>query len=279
MRIAAILPVGWALALGGALGRRFGWIARRRRRIAAINLKLCFPELSDRQRRRLLDEHFAALGRAAFETALAWWASDERLKPWVRIEGQEHLERALASRRGVILLTGHFTTLEIGACFMTFYFTFHAMYRPHANPLYQNFMRRARERRTRMPALTRDDLRGMLRALREGHAVWYAPDQNYGKNSVFAPFFGVPAYTITATARLAKTSRALIVPYFPERLADGRYRVTILPPLEDFPGADVVAAVARVNKLIEDGARRVPEQYLWVHRRFKTRPEGEAKLY
>lgn len=281
MKCMAALPFRWQLAAGGRMGRLLGKIARRRRRIAAINLELCFPEWSPAERNTLLEQHFAALGIGLFETAMAWWAPDEKLRGLARVEGAEHLERALAGGKGVILLTGHFTTLELGARFITWHQPFHAMYRSHKNPLYETVMRRERERRSRFPPLPHEDLRGLLRAFRKGRAVWYAPDQNHGRrNSVFVPFFGIPACTITATSRLAALSGAAVVPYFPRRLAGtAGYEVVILPALEHFPGGDVTADTRRINELLEHYVRRAPDQYLWVHRRFKTRPPGSPSLY
>ena len=280
-KLMAALPFRWQLSLGRHIGGWFGRIARRRRQIAATNLTLCFPELSATQRQALLDAHFAALGIGLFETATAWWASDERLCDLVRITGTEHLEQAMARGRGVILLTGHFTTLELGARFMTGLQPFHAMYRPHKNPLYEAIQRRQREARSRMPPLPHEDLRGLLRAFRKGNAVWYAPDQNHGlRNSVFVPFFGIPACTLTATSRLATLSGAAVVPYFPRRLPDAAgYELVILPALEQFPSGDPVADATRINALLEQHIRQAPEQYLWVHRRFKTRPPGEPGVY
>ncbi|MDS4039956.1 MAG: LpxL/LpxP family Kdo(2)-lipid IV(A) lauroyl/palmitoleoyl acyltransferase [Candidatus Competibacter sp.] len=281
MKCMAALPFRWQLAVGGQMGRLLGKIARRRRRIAAINLELCFPEWSPAERNTLLEQHFAALGIGLFETAMAWWAPDEKLRGLARVEGAEHLERALAGGKGVILLTGHFTTLELGARFITWHQSFHAMYRSHKNPLYEIVMRRERERRSRFPPLPHEDLRGLLRAFRKGRAVWYAPDQNHGRrNSVFVPFFGIPACTITATSRLAALSGAAVVPYFPRRLAGtAGYEVVILPALEHFPGGDVTADTCRINELLEHYVRRAPDQYLWVHRRFKTRPLGSPSVY
>lgn len=281
MKCMAALPFRWQLAVGGQMGRLLGKIARRRRRIAAINLELCFPEWSPAERNTLLEQHFAALGIGLFETAMAWWAPDEKLRGLARVEGAEHLERALAGGKGVILLTGHFTTLELGARFITWHQPFHAMYRSHKNPLYEIVMRRERERRSRFPPLPHEDLRGLLRAFRKGRAVWYAPDQNHGRrNSVFVPFFGIPACTITATSRLAALSGAAVVPYFPRRLAGtAGYEVVILPALEHFPGGDVTADTRRINELLEHYVRRAPDQYLWVHRRFKTRPLGSPSVY
>ncbi|MCB1778350.1 MAG: LpxL/LpxP family Kdo(2)-lipid IV(A) lauroyl/palmitoleoyl acyltransferase [Candidatus Competibacteraceae bacterium] len=281
MKIMAALPFHWQVALGGQIGCWIGRIARRRRQIARINLERCFPEYSSIQRETLLDAHFASLGIGLFETAMAWWAPDEKLYSLARVKGMEHLEQALAQGKGAILLTGHFTTLELGARFITWQQPFHAMYRSHKNPLYESVMRRERERRSRFPPLPHEDLRGLLRAFKRGRAVWYAPDQNHGRrNSVFVPFFGIPTCTITATSRLAALSGAAVVPYFPRRLpgASG-YEVVILPALENFPSGDVMTDTARINALLEKYIRKAPEQYLWVHRRFKTRPPGEPNFY
>lgn len=278
VRLLTVLPLAWQRALGRLVGRVTQRVSRRRE-VVAVNLRWCFPELSDSERRNLSRAQFEALGIGLFETALAWWASDSRLQRIVDIEGLPHLEQALASGHGVLLLTGHFSALELGARFITRYCRFHAMYRPHGNPFYQAVMRRARERRSGLSAIVQDDIRSTVRALRRGEVVWYAPDQNYGRQSVFAPFFGIPALTITATARLVQMSGALVLPYFPQRLPDGRYRLTILPPLADFPSADPTADAARINALLEDWIRRVPEQYFWVHRRFKSRPAGEVAPY
>ncbi|MDG4552666.1 MAG: LpxL/LpxP family Kdo(2)-lipid IV(A) lauroyl/palmitoleoyl acyltransferase [Candidatus Competibacter sp.] len=281
MKGMAALPFRWQLFAGRQAGYWASKIMRRRRRIAAINLALCFPELSPKQRADLLEEHFAALGIGLFETAMAWWAPDEKLRGLARVEGTEHLEHALARGRGVILLTGHFTTLELGARFITWRHSFHAMYRAHKNALYEAVMRRERERRSRLPPLPHEDLRGLLRAFKRGKAVWYAPDQNHGlRNSVFVPFFGVPACTVAATSRLAALSGAAVVPYFPRRLAGtAGYEVTILPALENFPSGDVASDTQRINELLEQHIRQAPAQYLWVHRRFKTRPPGSPRIY
>jgi KDO2-lipid IV(A) lauroyltransferase len=281
MWLMSAFPFRWQVTLGRGIGRLIGKMARSRRHIAWVNLQLCFPEMSAEAREKLLEEHFAALGISLFETATAWWAPDKKLRGLAKITGLEHLDQALARGKGVILMTGHFTTLELGARFITCHQPFHAMYRPHKNPLYEAVMRRERERQSRLPVLTRDDIRGMLRGLKQGHAVWYAPDQNYGAlNSVFVPFFGVPALTITATSRLARMSGAAVVAYFPKRLPGvAGYQVTVLPALDDFPGADPAADALRINRLFEGYIRQAPEQYLWVHRRFKTRPPGCPNPY
>ncbi|PIE82744.1 MAG: hypothetical protein CSA09_05495 [Candidatus Contendobacter odensis] len=280
-KVIAMLPFRWQLFLGRQLGGLFGKLARRRRHIARINLELCFPEQSAAERDILLKAHFHSLGIGIFETAMAWWAPDKKLKDRVQIEGLEHLQRALARGKGVVLLTGHFTMLELAARFITLYQPFHAMYRPHKNPLFEAMMRHERERRSQLPPLPHEDLRGVLRALKRGRAIWYAPDQNHGlRNSVFVPFFGTPACTLTTTSRLAALSGAAIVPFFPRRLpGTAGYKVVILPALEHFPGDDITADTRRINALLEDYIRPVPEQYYWVHRRFKTRPTGEPHVY
>jgi KDO2-lipid IV(A) lauroyltransferase len=281
MKLLSALPFAWQIVLGRGIGLLSARLARYRRHIAAVNLALCFPELFLPQRNALLQAHFAALGIGLFETALAWWGADEKIRRLGKVEGIDHLEKALAQSKGVILVTAHFIPLELGARFITLYCPFHALYRPHENPLYEAVMRRERERRSRLPPLARQDMRGLVRGLKQGHAIWYAPDQNYGPHhSILVPFFGVPALTITATSRLARLSGAAVVPYFPERLpGTAGYRVTILPALEDFPSTDEAADALRINRLIEDWVRRVPEQYLWVHRRFKNGPPELGNIY
>lgn len=282
MKLMAALPFHWQIAIGRKIGQWIGKIARRRRHIAEVNLALCFPEMTPVQRSTLLEAHFAALGMGLFEVAMAWWAPDEKLHGLAQVQGIEYLQHALDRGKGVILLTGHFTTLELGARFITHYQSFHAVYRPHKNPLYETVMRRERERRSRLPPVAREDLRGLLRALKKGHVVWYAPDQNHGiRNSVFVPFFGNPACTVTATARLAALSGAAVVPYFPRRLAGNNagYEVVILPAFDHFPSGDLTADTQRINALLEQHIRQAPEQYFWVHRRFKTQPPGSPNVY
>lgn len=275
-----LLPVPVLLGFGAALGWTFGRLARGRREVVQVNLRLCFPEKTAAEREQLTDAHFRALGAGVFEAALAWFAGDRRLGPLGEVAGLEHLDAAMAGGTGALLLTGHFTTLELGGRFVVRAGRrFHAMYRPLNNPLVDYFMHRWREGRSGLPALPRDDLRTLVRALREGRAIWYAPDQTLDpRHSVFVPFFGVPALTVTATSRLARLGRARVVPFFPERVGS-RYRVRFLPALENFPTGDEVADTARVNRVIEDAVRHAPAQYFWTHRRFKRRPPGEPDVY
>jgi Kdo2-lipid IVA lauroyltransferase/acyltransferase len=279
LRLLCLLPVPVLLRLGEGIGGLAGRLWGKRRHVVRVNLKLCFPQLEGDALEREVDAHFRALGAGIFEACLAWWASDARLRDLGEVAGLEHLDAALAGGHGALLLTGHFTTMELAARFIALRRDFHAMYRPINNGLIDYFMHRWRQRRSGLPALPREDLRGLVKALRGGRAIWYGQDQTLDfRHSVFVPFFGVPALTITATSRLAQMGRARVVPYFPERV-NGRYRVTFLPALENFPSGDDAADARRVNQAIEDGVRRAVPQYFWVHRRFKWRPPGEPDVY
>ncbi len=273
------LPTGALLRFGEGLGWLGGRLLAKRRHIVNVNLQLAFPQLSATRRNELVDAHFRAFGRGIFETALAWWGAERRLESRYEIEGLEHLKSAL-SQGGVLMLTGHFTALELGARFISRHVSFHAMYRPMNNPVIDRVIRKRREARSRRPGLTRDEVRAVIKALRAGGAVWYAPDQSLVQGGAEpVPFFGVPALTVTATSRLARMGRAQVVPFFPLRLANGRYRIRILPQLADFPGPDELADTLRIMALIEDWVREAPEQYWWIHRRYKPRSSGLPDPY
>lgn len=276
------LPYRVLLQLGRVLGGLMYRFARSRRHIVQRNLELCFPELTARERERLVRENFASTGIAFFEMAMSWWWPRARLQRLAHVQGLEHLQQAQAEGQGVILMALHFTTLEIGAALLGQHHTIDGMYREHKNPVFDFVQRRGRERHNEdATAIEREDVRAMLKVLRAGRAIWYAPDQDYGrKQSIFVPLFGIPAATVTATTKFARLGRARVLPYTQERLADGSgYRLLIHPPLADFPGASEEADCRRINAWIEQAVSRLPEQYLWAHRRFKTRPEGEPKLY
>ena len=276
------LPYKVQLFIGRVLGSLMYRVAGDRRRIAARNLELCFPEKTTAERERLLKENFASTGIAFFEMAMSWWWSKPRLAKLAHVEGLEHLEYAQREGKGVILMAFHFTTLEIGAALLGQKHTIDGMYREHNNPLFDFIQRRGRERHNADSlAVERDDVRGMLKLLRSGRAIWYAPDQDYGaKQSIFVPLFGIPAATVTATSKFAKLGKALVVPFTQQRLADGSgYKLVIHAPLSDFPGESDETDCLRINQWVERAIRECPEQYLWAHRRFKTRPPGEPKLY
>jgi Kdo2-lipid IVA lauroyltransferase/acyltransferase len=270
LRAVSALPYRVQLAIGRVLGRLFRRVPIGSARIVRRNLELCLPELGVRERELLVSRHFESLGIAFVETGLAWWASDERIRELTRIDGLQHLDAALARGRGAILLSAHFTTLEIGARAITAVRPVNAMYRPSNDAVLSAFLTRNRARRARR-AIPRDDVRTLIAALKANEAVWYAPDQSYRKKGAeMVRLFGIPAATNTATSRLARLTGAAVLPYFPERLPDAAgYRITILPPIENFPSDSPIADAERFNRLIEAHVRRVPEQYLWIHRRFK----------
>jgi Kdo2-lipid IVA lauroyltransferase/acyltransferase len=270
LRLVSLLPLSLlrlpARIIGGVLARlplRFVRIARR-------NLELCLPEMPAQRRREILHGHFRSLVMGVFETAVSWWGSDHRIRSLTTVEGEEHLRAALERGHGAILLSAHFTTLEIGCRTVAARLPLNVMYRPTRNPVLEHFLMTMRTRRTKR-AIARDDIRTLVGALRDNEPVWYAPDQSYRKKGAqMVPFFGVPAATNTATSRLARMTGAAVLPYFQERLPNSQgYRAVIYPMLDNFPSEDPVADAERFNKLIEQQIRRTPEQYLWIHRRFK----------
>jgi KDO2-lipid IV(A) lauroyltransferase len=270
LRVLEPLPYRVLYWLGCLLGLIVYWLPISFRPIARRNIELCLPELSADERQRLLRAHFRSLGIGLFETAISWWSSDERIRKLVTLEGEEHLQAALALGKGAILLSAHFTTLEIGARTICVRMPTNIMYRPTSNLVLERFLMKNRGRQAKR-AIPRDDVRTLVTALKGNEPVWYAPDQSYRKKGAqMVPLFGIPAATNTATSRLAKMTGAAVLPFFPERLPNGRgYRVVIHPMLDNFPTDDPVADATRFNHLIEAQVRRVPEQYLWIHRRFK----------
>ncbi len=276
----AQLPYRSQLWLGRGLGKLLYRAAVRRTAIARRNIELCFPELTGAQREQLVRDNITSTAIAFFETGMAWFWPTERLRKLVTVTGLEHLQEL--EGQGALLMAFHFTTLDIGGAFVNMNASIDAMYRPHKNPVYDYVQRRGRERHSQQTdVVTRDDVRGMVRKLKQGRVIWYAPDQDYGKGqSVFVPFFGVPAATVTATSKFVQLGKAKVIPFAQYRLADGSgYRVEILPPWENFPTGDEVADARRICEQAEIFIQRAPEQYLWSHRRFKTRPPGEPSVY
>lgn len=281
LRLCALLPYPVLLLLGHGLGLLMYALLPSRRRIARINLRLCFPELDDKARERLVRATFRDAAISVFENVLSWWGSDRRLRGLHRVEGMEHYAAAKAQGRGVLLLGGHYTTIEISGRLASFHIAdLHPVYKRAHNPLYEAVMTRMRNRHY-VGMLNSFDMRTIVRTLKTGNTVWYAPDQDFGRErSVFAPFFGVPTATLTTTARLARLTGAPVVPFVSERLPGLQgYRIAMLPALEDFPSGDDLQDATRVNAQLEAQVRTNPSQYLWIHRRFKTRPEGEPDLY
>jgi len=276
--LAGQLPWQLQRMLGRLLGTLLYLAAPTRRRVARINFALCFPELDESARGKLAREHFAALGIGVFEFARAWWGSIAPLRRTVRIDGLEHLRAATADNRGALLVSGHFMNLEICGRLLCDHVPLAGMYRRHRGAVMEWAVLRGRLRYARA-MFRQQELRPALRLLKDGGVLWYAPDQDMlGKDTVFAPFFGIPAATITATHQLARLSGCAVLPFFHHREGD-RYVLRIAAPLAEFPSHDAAADSARVNAAIEAMVREAPAQYLWIHRRFKRRPEGAPPLY
>ncbi len=276
LRLVLLLPYAWIIRFGAFLGWLLWPLGKKRRRIAAINLQLCFPEWEEEKRQQVLRDHFRSLGIALCEMALGWWASRERLEKLVHISGMENVEQAKQQGKGIIVLAAHFTSTELGASMLSMYVPGYFMYRPHKNPVLDRVTYKGRMRWTEQ-SFTRDNIRGMIRALRNNKTIWYAQDQNTSRREgVFVDFFGHKACTNSATARLAKVTGAAVIPFRCTRREDGRgYDLVLEPALEDFPSGDLDADTQRINDVIERWVRECPAQYLWVHRRFRTRPNPD----
>ena len=276
------LPLGAQTWLGRGLGAAMRCLGTRRRRIVATNLRLCFPELDEAAREALAREHFAVLGRSFIERGLVWWASPARLRRLVRVDGLEGLRALHAADERIILLAPHFVGLDVIATRMSLEFDAAGLYSPQKNQVIDDWLRHGRQRFGTQQVFPRsDNVRPLVRAVREGAMLYYLPDMDLGrKDAIFVPFFGVPAATITALPRLAHLTGARVVSCVARMLPGGQgYVAELGAPWPAYPGADVAADTERMNAWLEDAVRTMPAQYYWVHRRFKTRPEGEPPLY
>lgn len=252
---------------------------RSRRHVADRNLKLCFPELSEAEHRNLLKRSFFSYILGMLETARSWVKPMEPMRNNVRWEGLEHLDAAQQQGKGVLLVGGHFTILDMAGALFGLIREYDLIYRKHDNELLNYFMTRSRERWCSR-SIARRDMRGLIRSLREGRIVWYAPDQDYGrKASTFVPFFNIPTATVTMTTKLAKSSGAAVVPVFFYRDQDPSRYVARFEPALPIPSGDEDADARVFNEWLEAKVREQPEQYLWLHKRFKTRPQGEPSVY
>jgi len=274
------LPMPLQAAIGNALGWLLALPPGKRRRVVATNLALCFPEASSRTRRRWLRQTFQASMRAAIEHGVLWWGSQARLRRLVRIDNPEAAPGD--GVRPVIWLAPHFVGLDMGGARLTMDRTIASMYAPAKNPVAGKLMLRGRSRFSAPVLISkRDGIKPVIKALKDGLPFYYLPDQDHGRlNAVFVPFFGIPAATVSAVPRLAKLAGAQVVPVITRQLPWGRgYAVRFYPPWDNYPSGDLEADVARMNAFIEARIREMPPQYLWLHRRFKTRPAGEPSLY
>lgn len=274
------LPLPLQVALGNSLGWLLSKRPGRRRRIVATNLALCFPEVPESTRERWLCQTYQASLRAVIEHGLLWWGSEARLRRLIRIDNPE---AAMGDGvRPVIWLAPHFVGLDMGGVRLAMDRPVASMYAPAKDPVSDRMVMRGRTRFVPPVLISKSDgIKPVLRILKEGLPFYYLPDQDQGRrNAIFAPFFGIPAATISALPRLAKVAGAQVVPVITRQLPGGQgYRVRFYPAWDDFPSDDLDADVARMNAFIEERIRELPGQYLWLHRRFKTRPEGEASLY
>ncbi|MFC4259116.1 LpxL/LpxP family Kdo(2)-lipid IV(A) lauroyl/palmitoleoyl acyltransferase [Marinobacter lacisalsi] len=276
MWLIAHLPLRWQWAIGRLTGELAWRLLPRRRHITEVNIGLCFPDLSPDEQRALVRKSFRANGIGMMEIGLGWFRKMADLSDITTVHGLDHLNRALEGGKGVLLVGGHYSTLEMGGSLATEEMNADVMQRDHNNPLMNAVMTRSRESRYGA-VLDAKDLRGLLKRLRMNRAVWYATDQDYGrKGIVFAPFFDIPTGTITATSRIAERSGCAVMPFSHFRREDRPgYDIYFHPALEDFPSGDELADATRVNRTIEQEIRRHPDQYLWMHRRFKTRPDPD----
>ena len=272
------LPLPVLRALGAGLGRLLYAVGRERRKVALINLRLCFPEKAEAEREALAKRHFVAFAQAVLDRTLGWWASRERLERLFRIQGVEHLTDP--EGRPVILLSPHFVGLDAQATRISMYVPGCSVYSNQKNPVLNKLLYDGRVRFRDAVLLSRQDgMRKIIKAMKEGYRFYYLPDMDFGpKESIFVPFFGVQAATIPALSRLVRLTGARVVPCIARQVPDG-YEVEVMPAWENFPGESVEADTEFMNKFIESQVLRMPEQYFWLHKRFKTRPPGEQRFY
>jgi len=279
LRTVVFFPLPVIEACGAVMGKLLYLFLPDRRNIADINLRIAFPNANADEIIRMRKLCFKNMGIATFELALSWW-QDKRILKLCEVEGLENITRHQDEGKGVIILTAHFTCLEIGGPVLNHYIPFQVMYKRVHNKLFDAFMRYHRARLYKAIVDYHKPM-SMIKGLKKGHAAWYAPDQDFrGKDMVFTPFFGVQASALTAPARFAKMTDAAVVPYYIIRKPNGEgYRLVILPALENFPTGNTEDDALVINQTLEYLIMQNPEQYLWVHKRYKNRPEGEAAVY
>jgi len=275
------LPYPFLYRLGSGLGRLAMRFMKRRAHVAIRNLELCFPEMSANERHALAIKNFESTGMGLLETGMAWFWSDKRLARWMEVINFEPVYELQRQKRGILLIGVHFLTLELGARMFGMQTPGIGVYRPNDNPVI-DWLQTWGRLRSNKSMLDRKDLKGMVKALKNGEVVWYAPDHDYGpRASVFVPLFAVDqAATTSGTWMLSRLSGAALVPFVPRRKADGKgYELVMLDPELSPPLDDAETTAAWMNKVVEKCILMAPEQYMWLHRRFKTRPEGVPSRY
>lgn len=275
LRIICLFPMNTQYALGRLLGRFLYKAFGKRRHIVNVNLALCFPDKSQAERQAMAVEVFENSAIGIFETAMAWWSKPQRFERLCQIEGLEHIQKAQAEGYGVLLTGAHYSTLDLGGYLLGQSLKFDTVYRPHNNPLFDQFICKGRSRFVGKQ-IKNQNSRAIVKELRKGGIVWFAPDQDMGpKHSIFVPFFNNTAATVPATSRLARLGKAKVMIFGQYRLPNGQgYRLTITPALDPFP-TNEEADTTLVNMFLENAIRQYPTQYMWVHRRFKTQPDLE----
>jgi len=287
LRLIVLLPWRWQMSLGTTVGKLLYIALPSRRKISCINLEIAFPGLSAEQREQLNRQHFISLGQGLFESAFGWWSSDKRIQKLTHVEGLDFLKEALKNHR-VILLGAHFASLEVGGRILAKHMPVHVVYRPHQNKLIEHLV--AIKRSTQYgKAIPKTNMREMIRSIKNGFPSWYATDQNYrAKGSILVPFFGVDAPTNPGTSRLAKMTKAKVIPCIGIRLLNNNpdkyknkqgYLVRFLAPLENFPTGDSLQDTTRLNHIIEEFIKEFPAQYLWTHKRYKHYQTEDKDFY
>ncbi len=285
LRLLGLLPYPVIYALSAVLGQLSYYLHSSRRHVTLTNLRLCFPEWSERKCRRVAQRHFRILLCSVLSIGVVWWGSKSRLKRVIKVRGMEHLDAAIEqhkqSGQGIILLAPHFVTLDAGGMILSKDQPVLSMYQRNRNDVFDHV---TFVRRTRFNAVIYDrkaPLTSLIRLIRNGRPFYYLPDQNAGaSHGIFVPFFGIPASTFPALGKIAQAGKAVVIPVFSRTLTWGRGIETIIkPPLTDYPSGDQYADTLRMNQVVEAGARELEENYLWSHKRFKRRPDGEASLY
>ncbi|OKO99064.1 Kdo(2)-lipid IV(A) acyltransferase [Xenorhabdus eapokensis] len=276
-----LLPYPAIYWMGTRLGRLSLRFLKKRAKVAERNLALCFPDMPAEKRHEWLIRNFESVGMGVFETGMAWFWPDWRIKRWFKVTGREHIQKVQSTGQGIIVIGIHFLTLELGARIFGMLNPGIGVYRPNDNPV-MDWLQTWGRLRSNKYMLDRKDVKGMIRCLKNGEIVWYAPDHDYGpRNSVFAPLFAVEhAATTTGTSILVRLAKPALIPFTPRRLPNGEgYELIIQPAVENFPLQDEIEAATFMNKVIEKEIMQAPDQYMWLHRRFKTRPKGMPSLY
>jgi len=278
MRVGVFIPFRLQVFFGKIIGKLIYPFMTELRKTAYSNISNCFPEKKQSQVTLLVKQHFEAIGISLFETANAYYASDKKIEKMLVIKNEQYFTEALKKEGGIILLCSHFMPLMLGSRALLIKHTIANIYRPQNNQLFDQVMVRGYVKNGAL-MIKSTDTRSIIKAINNSLPIWYAPDQDLGKNnSVFAPLFGIQTATASATSRLAKNNNTRVIPYSFIRVKDG-YEMSFDKPLKNYPSGDATKDASKTNQILEKQILKNPEQYLWIHRRFKTRPEGEENFY